>query len=209
METVVADIVAARARLAKRATFEVAISELCTIAEDRTAISSAGAQQELWGACCRAHQLLKSRYSSPPFWKAGQRLFISAQGFPIASKRHVEIEVWLSDTRDALGEEAAEHSSAPAPAAGRQASVPASSPAQLFEGQLSAEQPVAYHANGQHDQLLQTLLTQLMAGGALSAEEPPNAETEAATQLPEALQQLLGSHEGVCPLYYSNISRVF
>ena len=186
MNTVIADIAAARARLAKRATFEAAISELCAIANDLKSVSGYSEQQEMWGACRRAHQLLKSRYSSPPFWNAGQHLFIAAQCLSIASNFHVEVGTWLTDSNDALGEEAPQ-SSATRPAADRRTSAAAAS---LFEGQLSAERPGFGQAAGQHDQILQTMLSQLMR----EVQELPDAEREAAGQLPEAVQQFLRPH---------------
>lgn len=194
MSSVIADIAGAKARLSKRATFEAAANDLCSIANGPE-LEDGGAQMDWWLACRRAHLLLKTRFTSPAFWNAGRRLFHAAQALPAAAQVGDEVESWLSDCRDALGDEAGPQ---------RAGSPTAAAAGPLFEGQLSAGQSVRVGSLSEYGQALQTLLSQLVAGGEGATEE---GGTDGGAQLPQPLQQLLPPQEGAATVHTADVAQ--
>lgn len=73
--SVVQELENCRTRLAKKATFERAVADLQTIVQTHyVQFALPSAQSKLLDVLARCMTLLKTRYTSPAFWKTGSEL---------------------------------------------------------------------------------------------------------------------------------------
>ncbi len=78
--SIVSDLEGCRARLAKKATFEKAVTELRQILQNHaTQFAFPTVQAKLLDVLARCMTLLKTRYTSSAFWKAGSELLLQCQ----------------------------------------------------------------------------------------------------------------------------------
>lgn len=73
---------AARAGISKKASFEATVGQLFAFCEQQRAaqqLLGAGDERELLALLRRMATLLKTRYSSPVFWRCGAALLTAAQ----------------------------------------------------------------------------------------------------------------------------------
>ena len=78
--SVVADLENCRTRLAKKASFEQAVASIQTIVQNNGAqFALPDAQSKLLDVLARCMTLLKTRYTSTAFWRAGSELLVQCQ----------------------------------------------------------------------------------------------------------------------------------
>ena len=78
--SIVSDLEGCRARLAKKATFEKAVTEIRQLLQiNATQFALPTVQAKLLGVLARCMTLLKTRYTSSAFWKAGSDLLLQCQ----------------------------------------------------------------------------------------------------------------------------------
>jgi hypothetical protein len=95
---------------------------------------------ELWEAVARAFTLLRSRYTAPAFWRAGQMLFQAALAAAATSAQRQAAQEYL-----AVATSHHDEAEAPAPTAERAGAANSSF---LFEGQMSRVSNTPFHAHG-------------------------------------------------------------
>ena len=78
--SIVSDLEACRTRLAKKATFEKAVADVKVIVQSHHAqFALPSAQAKLLDVTGRCMTLLKTRYTSPAFWRIGSELLAQCQ----------------------------------------------------------------------------------------------------------------------------------
>lgn len=78
--SILSDLETCRTRLGKKATFEKAIVDVCLILRTQTAQRAlAPVHSKLMEVCARCMTLLKARYTSTAFWKAGDEMLAESQ----------------------------------------------------------------------------------------------------------------------------------
>lgn len=93
------DIGQIKQKLEKKLTFTKALDELAAHAEH---LSETNSVRELLPLVSRAHLLLRSRYSSPGFWRAGQALFEAFEKLNLDEDSLSNIRRYVSDANDVL-----------------------------------------------------------------------------------------------------------
>jgi len=105
----------------------------------------------------RVSVLLKTRYTSDQYWRAGQQLFRTCQGLCQGADREAKLQAYLDSCTAALGDEEDREAQAAAAPPHRRGDF-------LFEGQLSsAEEQVAQRRPAD---VLESMLVQAMMGRA-------------------------------------------
>lgn len=78
--SMLSELESCRNRLSKKATFENAIADIFLLVKANPAqTAQQPVQVKLMEVCARCMTLLKARYTSPAFWKAGRDLIASCQ----------------------------------------------------------------------------------------------------------------------------------
>lgn len=187
-----------QARMCKRATFEAAVAELTTVllrharqqrmSHGDTPTATATDQHE-WDAVSRCAMLLRTRYTSPAFWRAGRFLFLAAAAVAHTSQHKAAAVGYLKACEGHLAEHDAESEAAPAEESSSATSQ--GRPDFLFEGQLSegSDIPLNPALHMQH------LFSSFLAGDGLPSEAtaaesaPPTAGQPSGQQMEVLLQQ--------------------
>lgn len=184
-------------QLGKKATFEAAAKQACTELAARPSDALGGDARQLLSRC---RTLLRSRYSSRPFWHAGRALFAAAQAAAAAAGDGAfaaQLGSWVAECNAYLGEEAEEGgSSSSAPAGGAAPGSRGSGSAFLFEGQLSGQDQPPPRPAGLLDLLSGTLGQQLAAAAAATAAAQQHQDDGQATGDGEQQQQEEGQAAG-------------
>lgn len=184
-------------QLGKKATFEAAAKQACRelAARPHDALSS-DAQQLL----SRCRTLLRSRYSSRPFWDAGRALFAAAQAAAAASgdgALAAQLGSFVAECNAFLGEEAEEGSSTATPPGGAAPSSRDHGSAFLFEGQLSGRDQLPPRPAGLFDLLSGALGQQLAAAAATAAAQQQLQQEGQVSGAGEQQQERQGSAGGM------------
>lgn len=93
-----------RARLAKKGTFFKGVGELRQLVIDAYEDSAAAEQAQMYALVTRVKTLLVSRYTSPPAWRAGCGLFLSAVSFMAEQERQDSLHEWVLLAENVLQE---------------------------------------------------------------------------------------------------------
>ncbi|KAH0452637.1 hypothetical protein IEQ34_019936 [Dendrobium chrysotoxum] len=78
-ETVKEELRALRIKLAKKQTFEEAVSSIASLLRDRYSSASTSIRKLIYSAVCRVATVLQTRYTARGFWLAGLSLFKEAE----------------------------------------------------------------------------------------------------------------------------------
>ena len=84
-----------RCLLGKKATFVRGVSELRTVVLEAYENADAEQQAEMFSLVARVKTLLVSRYTSPPAWRAGCGLFLSAISFMEDPAQQKSLQEWV------------------------------------------------------------------------------------------------------------------
>lgn len=193
--SMLSELESCRTRLSKKATFESAIADVCLLVKaDHAQTALQPVQVKLLEVCARCMTLLKTRYTSSAFWKAGKDLISSCQGVVVSPVDDTRMRAWHSECASMLDEASlmpAESGTAAAP--------PVPETGYLFEGQLSQAQEPPARPQGLED-LLHLLAAQQVASrteGDAEPDELQQVDNAAYTQrLEEALIASLADAEG-------------
>ncbi|KAG6557661.1 hypothetical protein Mapa_000942 [Marchantia paleacea] len=117
--------------LAKKNTFEGAVTSLTLMFRDLYSSAPEAEQRVMYTAACRAATLLHSRYTAPPFWRAGLKLFEQAEAVLKNPVEKRNMRGFVEKARAFLGERSEREEIPPHMRAG------SSSGGFLFEGQLT------------------------------------------------------------------------
>ncbi|GMH45357.1 hypothetical protein BSKO_13314 [Bryopsis sp. KO-2023] len=159
-------------QLKRKASFEEGVKALVCFFSEAYSSSDIGQQSEALRLLGRTHTLLKSRYSSLPFWKSGQALFLTALANVTGSPsdfRRVSEYLESAESIIAEAEGVAEPSTQPPQNAAR-------NPQTLFEGQLSQEPE---RPSGNPPLNVADLLAHLVSLGSQPESETPPADADA------------------------------
>lgn len=188
-----------RTRLAKKATFEYAITEIKVLLDHSgVGLKLAAVQRKLVEVLARCMTLLKTRYTSSAFWKAGSDLLAKCQGILTSEVDQRLIKTWQTDCANILDEPASSAQAADTD----QHSHATSQSGYLFEGQLSQAHEPPARPQGL-EELLHLLAAQQVAtrtedeGEEGEPDAQRQADNQAYTQrLEEALMASLQDAEG-------------
>ncbi|KAI5081876.1 hypothetical protein GOP47_0001619 [Adiantum capillus-veneris] len=127
MEDVLADL---QKQLAKKNTFEGAISSLTQIVSDLYPQASPSDQKSIYTTVCRAATLLKTRYTAVGFWMAGLQLFEATQKVVSKPEEKESMKSYIAKACEIIGD--LQQETPAVQQAGR-------GPGFLFEGQLTVD----------------------------------------------------------------------
>ncbi|MCO5611920.1 hypothetical protein L7F22_066179 [Adiantum nelumboides] len=127
MEEVLADL---QKQLAKKQTFEGAISSLTQIVSDCYLQASPSDQKLIFSTVCRAATLLKARYTAVGFWMAGLQLFEATQKVVNKPEERESMKSYIVKAREIIGDLQQDTSAMQQGGRG---------PGFLFEGQLTVD----------------------------------------------------------------------
>ncbi|KAL4430683.1 hypothetical protein ABPG75_005939 [Micractinium tetrahymenae] len=158
-------------QLGKKASFEAAAQLACSKLSAQPGDALGADARQLLSRC---RTLLRSRYSSRPFWAAGRALFAAAQAAAAAAGEEAysaQLADWVAECNAFLGEEAEEGGSSSAAAGGAAPSSRSDDRAFLFEGQLSGQEQPPPRPAGLFDLLSGALGQQLPAAAAVAEQQ--------------------------------------
>ncbi|KAL4432418.1 hypothetical protein ABPG77_001717 [Micractinium sp. CCAP 211/92] len=184
-------------QLGKKATFEAAAKQACRELAARPGDALSSDAQQLLSRC---RTLLRSRYSSRPFWDVGRALFAAAQAAAAASgdgALAAQLGSFVAECNAFLGEEAEEGSSSGAPPGGAAPSSRDHGSAFLFEGQLSGRDQPPPRPAGLFDLLSGALGQQLAAAAATAATQQQLQQEGQVSGAGEQQQERQGSAGGM------------
>lgn len=96
--SMISELESCRTKLSKKATFESAIADVCLLVKANHAQAALQpVQVKLLEVCARCMTLLKTRYTSSAFWKAGKDLIsscqVSCKALPMQLVKHLVAEI--------------------------------------------------------------------------------------------------------------------
>ncbi|KAK9819886.1 hypothetical protein WJX72_003607 [[Myrmecia] bisecta] len=174
-----------RSRLAKRATFEQATSDLIALCCASGGLELADAVLEVVD---RAFTLLKTRYTAVPFWQSGRKLMRAAQVLATTTEQRSKLASYIHECDECLGDVPTSSD------AGEPAAAAAAARGYLFEGQLSTADEAPPRPRGGLEDILSLLATQARTAAEQQGEagaEPGLAFDEARVLEAARLQQAL------------------
>ncbi|XP_020576193.1 E3 ubiquitin-protein ligase AIP2-like [Phalaenopsis equestris] len=188
-ETVKEQLLGLRTKLAKKQTFEEAVSSIAFLLRDRYTSASPSLRQLIYSTVCRVATLLQTRYTARGFWLAGLSLFEDAEKLVTEPSEKDNLHKFVARAREHLNDMENE-----APSFERRQS----DSRYLFEGHLTVEPEPAPPAWLVAQNLLTTLaVAQDWTATAESSQvqEENNNTTESSTVagLPATVRELMSN----------------
>lgn len=178
-------------QLAKKQTFEIAVTSLTHMVSELYPSASQSDQKLIYTAVCRAATLLKTRYTALGFWMAGLQLFEATSKVVTKPEEKETMKSYIIKAHEIIGDSQKEE----APAvlqAGRDSGF-------LFEGQLTMDLEPPRPAWLVAQNLLAALASENgqrnASPGQTSGMEPPQLDQWVTADIEELMQRVNGLNE--------------
>nr|CAD1825051.1 unnamed protein product [Ananas comosus var. bracteatus] len=188
------ELEALQRKLAKKHSFEEAVSSISALLRERYASASPSIRKSIYSTVCRVATILQTRYTASGFWLAGLRLFEEAESLVTESSQKEHLKKCIARAREHLHDVENEVPASNRPTDSRF----------LFEGHLTVEPEPPPPSWLVAQNLLRNLAVAedwtSIPESSQSQDNNSGTEGAMADQIPQAIQELLSNVTDVLDL---------